>query len=50
MWDSKTGNHFRTLYGHTSFINSLISSLCFSSDDKKIFSSSYDKTINIWDA
>jgi COMPASS component SWD3 len=45
LWDAYTGNNIRTLLGHTLYV----SSVCFSSDDKKIVSGSYDHTIKVWD-
>ena len=45
MWDTQTGNHIRTLSGHTNHVNSV----AFSPDGNTIASGSKDGTIRLWD-
>lgn len=46
IWDAFTGQIYKTLVGHTDYVQSL----SFSSDGKKILTSSRDNTAKIWDA
>ena len=46
LWDARTGNHVRTLLGHTRGVYSV----SFSPDGNTIASGSYDETIRLWDA
>jgi WD40 repeat protein len=45
VWDLNTGRLLKTLKGHSSRVNSV----AISSDNSKIVSGSYDKTIKVWD-
>ena len=44
-WDIKTGKEIQRFYGHSDNIQSL----CLSPNELKLATSSYDKTIKIWD-
>ena len=46
LWDAATGEHLRTLTGHTSGVASVL----FSPDGTIILSGSYDGTARLWDA
>ena len=46
LWDTRTGNHVRTLSEHTGWVNSVV----FSPDGNTIASGSADNTIRLWDA
>ena len=46
LWDANTGDHLRTLTGHTSGVNSV----SFSPDGNTIASGSSDHTVRLWDA
>ncbi len=46
IWDAQTGNNIKLILDHINPINSLR----YSSDGKKIVSSSNDKTIKLWNA
>jgi len=45
LWDTRTGQRQKVLYGHVS----AISSLAYSSDGTLLASGSYDHTIRLWD-
>ena len=45
IWDIKTGDCFKTIEGHTDYINSVQ----ITRDGKKIVSGSHDKTLRVWD-
>ncbi|KDR66484.1 hypothetical protein GALMADRAFT_80797 [Galerina marginata CBS 339.88] len=45
VWDASTGEMLKVLEGH----NSSVSSVAFSSDDKRIISGSLDKLVRVWD-
>ena len=46
LWDARTGNHIRTLSGHTHWVLSV----SFSPDGNTIASGSLDSTLRLWDA
>jgi WD40 repeat protein len=46
VWDAASGQHLRTLKGHTG----LVRSVAFSRDGSRLASGSADGTIKVWDA
>jgi WD40 repeat protein len=46
VWDAKTGQETLTLKEHTS----VVYSVSFSTDGKRIVSGSSDSTVKVWDA
>jgi WD40 repeat protein len=45
IWDANSGEHLRSIKGHTS----LISSIAFSHDKSRLLTASADQTIRMWD-
>ena len=45
LWDAHTGEHKKTLMGHTAWVNSI----AFSPDGKTLVSGSDDGTVLLWE-
>ncbi len=44
LWDLQTGQEIVTLFGHSSYVESV----AFSPDSKTLVSGGYDKTVKVW--